>query len=90
MSTSSPVDLFWSICVVAGALDHDHTDECADDSEENEDEDDGYLDCPFARREEIVQRMILVYKGLRTISFHSRAESGGGLRPFRGPIGCSK
>ena len=36
------------------ASDHDHANEGADNGGAEEDEDDGYADCPDARREEVV------------------------------------
>jgi hypothetical protein len=50
LSTSSAVDLFRSIDTVASTFYHDHTDECADYSEEDKDKYYGYLDCSFSRR----------------------------------------
>ena len=76
LSTSSAVDLFWTVCAVSRTLDHDHADKGADDGEEDEDEDDGELDCPFTRRKEVVQWMIFVHEGLSVPSVDMGGNDG--------------
>lgn len=87
LGTSSAIDLFLLVRAVALAFYHDHADKCADDGEEHQDEDDGDLDCPFSRGEEVVQGMISVDKRL------SSAPPPGGRElslPLQGPIGRSR
>jgi len=76
LSTSSAVDLFWTIRVVSRTLDHHHADKGTDDSDEDEDEDDRELDCPFTRRKEVVQCMIFVHEGLSMPSVHMGGNEG--------------
>jgi hypothetical protein len=56
--------LFLISRAIALAFYHDHTDKRADDGKKDKDEYDRNLDCPFARRKQVVQGMISVDKRL--------------------------
>lgn len=51
--------------LLAVASDHDHAEERADDGGAEEDENDGNADGPDAWEEEVLERVIVVDKGLR-------------------------
>ena len=50
--------------LLAVAADHDHAEERADDGRAQQDEDDRDADGPHARREEVLERVVGVDKGL--------------------------
>ncbi len=51
--------------LLAVASNHDHAEERADDGGTEEDENDGDADGPDAREEEVLERVVIVDKGLR-------------------------
>src|SRR5438477_455856 len=86
LSTSSPVDLFWPIDAITLTFYHHHTDECSNNGEKNKNEYNRYFDCPFSRREQVMQWMISINKRLQR---NVRDAHKTGRIPSREPIGRS-